>query len=135
MDTKNAPFQKERSASLSIAVDTNVSSLVRTAVQANTPKPFVAIYPEPGNNLSRFLVQGYLDAQEIGLAAQALIDLLDSIHGDPDCEEDDPCGQIDEDGVNTLEILACGHGPGCTIADPDCAVDDKPCDPLEEDGV
>ena len=124
MDTKNAPFQKERSASLSIAVDTNVSTLNRPTNQGNTAKAFVAIYPEAGNKIERFMVQGYLELADLEAAAEALIELIDRLHGDPDMEDDDPCGQMDEDGCNTLSILTCGMGPGCALSDDDCGSDD-----------
>lgn len=54
-----------------------------------------------------------------------------SAQGGPGCplsdpgEEDDPSGQCDEDGINTLlEMSLCLHGtsyggPGCPISDPD----------------
>jgi hypothetical protein len=45
-----------------------------------------------------------------------------------DAEEDDPAGQCDEDEVNTDLAMACGGGPGCTIADSDVGIDDEPHD-------
>jgi len=49
------------------------------------------------------------------------ISLLDVVDGDPDAEEDDPCGVCDEDGVNTELGLAgkTSSGPGCMISDND----------------
>jgi len=51
------------------------------------------------------------------------IDLLDTMDGDPDIEEDDPSGQCDEDGINTGTGNFAMHGtsfggPGCPISDP-----------------
>lgn len=68
--------------------------------------------------------------------AACCIERLDEIDGDPDLEvngdeldgtasEDDPLFR-DEDHTR-----AQGYGAGCPIADPDCAVDDMPCDPDE----
>lgn len=58
---------------------------------------------------------------------QAAIDALDAMDGAPECEDDDPSGQCDEDGVNTLDghaayaLPGVAHGgPGCPISDPDC---------------
>jgi len=54
---------------------------------------------------------------------ERLIDRLDEIDGDPDGEEDDPSGQCDEDGINTLYPTsgqlqgAPLTGPGCPISD------------------
>lgn len=53
--------------------------------------------------------------------AHALLALLDRFDGDPDCEEDDPAGQCDEDGVNTASgsfLWGSPEGPGCPISDP-----------------
>ena len=55
----------------------------------------------------------------------AAIDALDAIDGDPDLEEDDPCGQADEDELNTVTPAGAGlyfrgFGPGCVISDSDC---------------
>lgn len=53
----------------------------------------------------------------------AAIDALDVVDGDPDLEEDDPCGQIDEDGVNTVlpdeAYRWVDRGPGCVYSDPE----------------
>lgn len=49
------------------------------------------------------------------------IDLLDMADPDPDIEEDDPCGQADEDGINTITPGEASRyynpGPGCIISD------------------
>ena len=45
-----------------------------------------------------------------------------------DDEEDDPSGQCDEDGINTLLGLSTGSGPGCTMSDPDCEHDGREID-------
>ncbi len=69
---------------------------------------------------------------------QQAIDALDDMDGDPDLEpddepeEDDPSGQCDEDGINTHFLGRWNEGPGCPISDPDCAVDDRGCDPENE---
>ncbi len=52
------------------------------------------------------------------------IDALDFIDGDPDLEEDDPSGQVDEDGINTvipihLFNVRALNGAGCTLSDDD----------------
>lgn len=52
------------------------------------------------------------------------IDRLDEIDGDADREEDDPSGQLDEDGTNTGAAVFAHHGTvycgaGCPISDPD----------------
>ncbi|WP_137871472.1 hypothetical protein [Sphingopyxis sp. 2PD] len=52
------------------------------------------------------------------------IDILDALDPDPDLEEDDPCGQVDEDGINTvipinLFNVRALNGPGCTLSDDD----------------
>ncbi|GFZ85184.1 MULTISPECIES: hypothetical protein [Sphingobium] len=70
--------------------------------------------------LQRFLAR--LDRPALEAVAQAAIDRLDDIDGDPDFEDDDPAGQSDEDGVNTGNGLFSLHGrgfdgPGCPIAD------------------
>jgi len=56
---------------------------------------------------------------------ERLIERLDELDGDPDEEDDDPAGQCDEDGINTLghaSFAAQGatyRGPGCPISDDD----------------
>jgi hypothetical protein len=52
-----------------------------------------------------------------------------------DAEEDDPSGQCDEDEVNTDLAMACGGGPGCTIADSDVGIDDEPHDGEHDDEI
>ncbi len=83
---------------------------------------------------------------------QKAIDALDELDGDPDaepvtwsediiredecpddCEDDDPCGQIDEDGINTCFAWVPSNGPGCTISDP--GEDDDPSGQCDEDGM
>lgn len=58
----------------------------------------------------------------IETAIEALIALLDALDGDPDLEDGDPCGQCDEDGINTGNGVFALHGmafdgPGCPISD------------------
>ncbi len=82
---------------------------------------------------SRFHQGGSVSALPLGLISQAipklrrtdlvalaerLIDRLDELDGDPDEEDDDPAGQCDEDGINTMRP-ATYSGPGCTISDSD----------------
>lgn len=71
-------------------------------------------------NLQRFLAR--LDRPALEAVAQAAIDRLDDMDGDPDMEDNDPAGQCDEDGVNTGDRVFYLHGvphdgPGCPIAD------------------
>lgn len=52
------------------------------------------------------------------------IDMLDLVDGDPDLEDDDPSGQADEDGINTvipinLFNVRALNGAGCTLSDDD----------------
>jgi hypothetical protein len=52
------------------------------------------------------------------------IDMLDLVDGDPDFEEDDPSGQSDEDGINTLIPINLLNvrslaGAGCILSDDD----------------
>ncbi len=52
------------------------------------------------------------------------IDILDALDPDPDLEEDDPHGQVDEDGINSgppLNLLNRRNlsGAGCIISDDD----------------
>jgi hypothetical protein len=52
------------------------------------------------------------------------IDILDALDPDPDIEEDDPHGQVDEDGINSgppLNLLNRRNlsGAGCIISDDD----------------
>lgn len=57
--------------------------------------------------------------------AQQIIDHLDDEDAPTeDIEDDDPCGQMDEDGHNTGPKVFALHGkrhigPGCPISDPD----------------
>ena len=62
----------------------------------------------------------------VAKVAEELIAVLDAAAGDPDIE---PNG--DEDDGNKTEddfLYHGGDGPGCPLADPDMAVDDRPCD-------
>jgi hypothetical protein len=50
------------------------------------------------------------------------IECLDDMEPDPDLEDDDPAGQMDEDGINTgvpvvVEHCLSLHGPGCPWSD------------------
>lgn len=70
--------------------------------------------------LARFLAR--LDRPALEVLAQAAIDRLDDMDGDPDLEDDDPAGQCDEDGVNCGDGVFYRHGaphdgPGCPIGD------------------
>ena len=56
--------------------------------------------------------------QLAGFIAVAL-DLLDTLDGPEDAEDDDPCGQCDEDELNTGFELAFTGAPGCIISDDD----------------
>lgn len=72
---------------------------------------------------------------ELGNAIEVLVALLDIWDGDADIElagdETDFTGAEDEACHHSLP----GHliGPGCPIADPDCAVDDSGCDDINDD--
>lgn len=73
-----------------------------------------------------------LSRHELASVTERLIERLDELDGDPDLEEDDPSGQCDEDGMNTLEVQAqysingpSYSAPGCPISDPDD--DSSPC--------
>jgi hypothetical protein len=63
---------------------------------------------------------------DLKVLAERLIDRLDEIDGDPDLEDDDPAGQMDEDGINTGKAIVYSHGeaiagPGCILSDDDLA--------------
>jgi hypothetical protein len=60
------------------------------------------------------------------------IDLLDTMAGDPEAEEDDDPGQCDEDELNTDLSRAFSGEPGCPISDPDMGAEDYACDPEED---
>ena len=81
------------------------------------PFPFPR-YIAPADVAARRIVRHSLRA-----AIDELVGLLDALDGDADREDDDPSGQCDEDGLNTLLVLAGGDGPGCTISDPDAEHD------------
>ena len=61
----------------------------------------------------------------------SLIERLDLIDGDPDIELNGD--ETDHDRAEDCFTIGKndGSGPGCIIADPDCAVDDTGCDPDE----
>ena len=69
--------------------------------------PYVAFFPEPATAQSRFLIQGYVDREEIAAAVEAL-------------EDDDPAGQCTEDEISCGGLTYAWHpsGPGCEISDP-----------------
>ena len=92
-----------------------------SAFPATPPMPAVA------RILARFERE-----QLAGFIAVAL-ELIDTLDGDTDAEEDDPPGQCDEDEVNTALELAISGAPGCPLSDPDMAVDDFGCDEIEDD--
>lgn len=52
-----------------------------------------------------------LSRHELEHLAENLIDRLDEIDGDADIEDDDPAGQMDEDGVNTGNARAASWQP------------------------
>jgi hypothetical protein len=60
-----------------------------------------------------------LSRNDLEALTERLIDVLDSIDGDPDTEEDDPSGQHDEDEINYGQgiYLIHHHGPGCMLGD------------------
>ena len=99
------------------------------AIPGSVVGAFPAMGPMPA--VARILARFERD-QLAGFIAVAL-DLLDTLDGPEDAEDDDPCGQCDEDGINTdFERVGSGS-PGCNISDPDYAVDDKPCDEPYQD--
>ena len=74
--------------------------------------------------------------------AATLLDKLDDIDGDPDVElngDETDSSQCEDDhpliGTGALRPGIWGGGPGCSISDPDSAVDDSPCDADTEDGI
>jgi hypothetical protein len=106
-----------------------------------------------------------LDRKMLAAVAEFSIALADLITPDPDLEESDAedsfalswcataragagCpvadpGEMDGDETDgncaededAASHKHCASGPGCHIADPDCAVDDGPCDAYVEDGL
>lgn len=64
-----------------------------------------------------------LDRASIEATIERLIGLLDLLDGDPDEEN---ANDLEDDF--SFSPFALGHGPGCPVADPDEAVDDRPCD-------
>jgi hypothetical protein len=78
--------------------------------------------------LSRF------DRQSLASFITVAIDLLDVVDGDTDAE----LNGDEEDGTDAEDELSrfAGRvhaGPGCSISDPDAAVDDHPCDEPYQD--
>ena len=66
---------------------------------------------------------------------------LDRHDGDPDVElngDEFDSSHAEDDhpdiGTDALRPGMWGGGPGCSISDPDAAVDDDPCDAHSEDG-
>lgn len=75
-----------------------------------------------GADLLRALAATNRPALEHFIAAA--IDVLDAVDGDPDVEEDDPSGQADEDGINTVIPINMLNrrtlaGAGCLLSDDD----------------
>lgn len=70
---------------------------------------------------------------QVETSIEALIGLLDELDGDPDVEAngDELDGSPAEDDF--WSHGAVDHGAGCAVSDPDCAVDDVPCDDLDQD--
>ena len=80
-------------------------------------QPYVAFFPEPGTRQDRFLIQGYVDRDEIAAAAQALIDLLDTIDGDPDSELNGDEADHSHSEECFVAFNNYASGPGCPISD------------------
>lgn len=72
---------------------------------------------------------------EIAEAITILIDVLDLLGGDPDLEPngDELDGTGAEDDFCPQKAPRSLQGPGCPLADPDEAVDDKGCDDTNDD--
>lgn len=89
-----------------------------------------AIPPMPAvaRILSRF------DRQQLEGFIAVAIDLADALDGDPDIEPngDELDGSMGEDDFCSHAADSHGH-PGCPIADPDSAVDDRGCDDINDD--
>lgn len=88
------------------------------------PLPFPTTPPMPA--VARILAR--YDRPKLAAFIAVAIDLLDTLGGDPDLEEDDPPGQCDEDEINTMLALSYGGGPGCLISDDDCENDGREID-------
>lgn len=73
------------------------------------------------------------DREKIGSTIEALIAILDEADGDLDIEPDgdELDGNNAEDDFRPHSLLM--HGPGCPISDPDLAIDDGPCDDIDQD--
>ena len=93
--------------------------LDRRSVDRGAPGAAIAAFPTtlPIPAVARILARFERD-QLAGFIAVAL-DLLDTIDGPEDAEDDDPCGQCDEDGINTAFEIAYSGEPGCIISDDD----------------
>ena len=75
-------------------------------------------------------IENATDAEDEGITDEAL-----AYTDGPGCLISDDAGIADEDGVNMPSAYAhADKGAGCTISDPDFAVDDRGCDP-ETDGL
>ena len=68
---------------------------------------FPGITPAPA--VMRIL--GRFDRPTLEAFLAVAIDLLDTLDGDPDTEDDDPAGQCDEDGVNTRDNGSVAFAP------------------------
>jgi len=72
---------------------------------------------------------------EIADAITVLIDVLDLLGGDSDLEPngDELDGTGAEDDFCRQKAPRSLQGPGCPLADPDMAVDDRGCDDIHDD--
>jgi len=90
--------------------------------------------PQPVPTLAALLtVIPSLSRPELGRLVQRMIDRMDEMDGDNDLEPngDELDGSMGEDDFCDHSTYA--PGPGCPIADPDLAVDDGPCDDIDQD--
>jgi len=78
----------------------------------------------------------------LGSMAETFEQALDRHDGDPDVElngDETDSSQSEDDhpliGTGGLRDGMWGGGPGCSLSDPDAAVDDDPCDADTEDGI
>lgn len=79
---------------------------------------------EPGGDDEPLSANG--DSTDVAwIEWDAMAPALKGVHNvtgvpDEDAEEDDPAGQHDEDGINTMAGWPCSRldGPGCPISDP-----------------
>ncbi|MBR0551745.1 hypothetical protein [Stakelama marina] len=98
---------------------------------ANTESLSASLSPAQLGGLGLYPVQ-LPDIRALDCAIEALIELRNALDGDPDLEETDA---EDAHDLSPMARRYADRGAGCPISDPDCAVDDRPCDPLQEDGV